>query len=345
MAWQARFRFKAGIAIAAVLLGIVWSCSDHSPPLPPLPLPVAVADGEYDCIELKLDSRAGSGGALLDPRHFCLKEDFRQRRYVGAGHTWPTSSHSILNLYGGGIDVNLQGHTLSADSDSQAIEAAAAFNHGWAVRDGRQFGMTTRSLHIHDGYIDLRSVGTGVSLVNKWGYLLGAADYPPPDSKVSYEKTQYVLENLVIRTKGIAIQLEGDGNIIRNCIIESEGNAAIVIAGPNAIIENNKIILHDRLIPSEAEPDLNDIGSLKKILASRARSRAAIVLRQSSGTKIVGNTIEVEAASNQRRAIYVRDESKDVLVQGNHIFGPAQPAFVEHGSVVIERDNNFSLTR
>jgi hypothetical protein len=338
MVWQSMVRIKAGVATVVAMMGLAWSCSDHSPPLPPLLLPVAV--GEQDCVELKLNSWAGTGGALEEPRNFCLKEDFRQRRYGGAGHTWPTSHHSVLDLYGGGIDLSLRGHALTVDSNSQAIEASAAFNHGWAVREGREFGMTTRDVHIHDGYIDLRSVGTGVRLANKWGYSLDAADKPLPDAKVIYDKTRYVLENLLIRTKGIAIQLEGDGNIIRNCIIESEGNAAIVIAGPNAIIENNRIILRDRLIPSEVNIGSDDLGVLKTILPSRARPRAAIVLRQASGARIIGNTIEVESASDKRHAVHVRDESKDVLMQGNRIVGPAVPAFAELGSVVIERDNS-----
>jgi hypothetical protein len=163
---------------------------------------------------------------------------------------------------------------------------------------------------------------------------------------MDYQKTQYILENLVIRTKGVSVQIQGDGNIIRNCIIKSEGNAAIVLAGPNGVIENNKIILRNRWIPSEVAAGFDIFGDvlrpLKEILPSRSRPRAAIVLRQASGTRIIGNSIEVEGASGNRHAIYVKDASTNVLAQGNRIIGPAKPAFFEPGSEVMARDNQLA---
>jgi Right handed beta helix region len=65
-----------------------------------------------------------------------------------------------------------------------------------------------------------------------------------PKTPLEYPNRAIHIENMTIRTQSIGIVVQGGGTIIRNSVIETFGSAAIWIYGPNALIENNTIIVH-----------------------------------------------------------------------------------------------------
>lgn len=199
------------------------------------------------------------------------------------------------------------------------------------------FGRETVHLVVRNGYIDLRSFGKGVDFRSDWSSPLEDA---PPHRPQPYQKTRHVLENLVIRTEGLGIVLEGEGNIIRNCVIESEGEAAVVVIGPNNIVENNRIILAE---PGSRRKGLSSFFSRKPEGAKGKPNpepiRTAILLREASGTRVSGNTIEVAGPSETRHAVYVRDASKDVVIEGNRMTGVSKAAWIDANVTLVERNN------
>jgi hypothetical protein len=69
-----------------------------------------------------------------------------------------------------------------------------------------------------------------------------------PKRALDYPKRQIRLENLKIRAKlGLGVLIQGADTVIRNCTIEvDETQTAIYLYGPNALIENNMIIVNTR---------------------------------------------------------------------------------------------------
>jgi Right handed beta helix region len=65
-----------------------------------------------------------------------------------------------------------------------------------------------------------------------------------PAGPSAYPIRNLRLENLKIKTKQDAVILEGASTVIRDSVIETDSGTAIWLYGPNAILENNTIIVH-----------------------------------------------------------------------------------------------------
>jgi hypothetical protein len=279
--------------------------------------------------------------AILASGTYCLAADFMQKKLSGAGHTGPTRGHALIEIFGGDIVIDLQKHTLHSDFNSDGVLATAGSNRGWAEREKRSFGLHTTNITIKNGTIDLRGIGTGIDLINRWS--MTKIDQAIPDDLIGYEKSRFVLENLLIKTDNVGIQLEGDGNIIRNCVIESAGDAAIMMAGPNGRITNNKIVFTNPLIPTwHTSSRSDDIGRLLwELPQARKQVRAAIVLHQATGTLISDNQITVEGGSKTRHSIYLRDQSKNVLIENNTFTDAESPVTLQDGSTAQLKNNKM----
>ena len=171
---------------------------------------------------------------------------------------------------------------------------------------------------------------------------------PVPAELNGYEKSKFVLENLLIKTDNVGVILEGDGNIIRNCIIESGGNAAIMMAGPNGQIINNTIVLTNPFIPaSMAGMQTNFTSSryISEFLERKKVLRAAIALHQATGTVIKGNRIEVKGKSATRHNIYLTHDSKGVRIERNTIVGADDPVTLLEGSTAELKNHVFEQRR
>lgn len=121
------------------------------------------------------------------------------------------------------------------------------------------------------------------------------------------------------------------------------GQAAVIVIGPNNIVENNRIILAE---PGSRRKGFFSFFSRKpkdeKGKAIPEPLRTAILLRDASGTRITGNTIEVAGASATRHAIYVRDASKQVVIEDNRIAGASQAALADADVTLVERNSQIS---
>lgn len=265
------------------------------------------------------------------PGRYCVALDFRQHGMSGGGHSGPGYGHTLINVGGSGVIIDLQGHVLHTDERSHGVRLAALANQGRAEWERREYGLSTREVTVRNGVIDLRGIGSGIRFIKWWDLILLTEEVPPSASP--YEKTRYVIENLTIKTDNVGIQLEGDGNIVRNCVIESDGDAAVIMAGPNSQILNNTIILGNPLVPTwVAARDFGDM--VLNTPAARRQTRAAIVLQDGSGSVIRGNRIEVKGKSATRHSIYLNNGSRDVLVEGNTFVNGVDPVVQLNGSSV-----------
>jgi hypothetical protein len=140
-----------------------------------------------------------------------------------------------------------------------------------------------------------------------------------------FPKVRYVLENLKIRTENSAAMLMGDGIVIRNCTIEVEGENALVIYGPNALIENNRIVFRYRSPIKPGNP-------------SYPVAAAAIYLRAADGARVRGNTIELDSTDSSVAGVAVVD-SHGVTVEGNR-FNRDSELVVRRGSSTVEFRGN-----
>lgn len=334
--WILASRLIWALPVAFTLL-VIWMQLPEDFNRPSLHPPKLVAATSKTCTILLPDSGPYKEAGIQESGTYCIGADFWQRRLHGAGHSGPAPYRHLLQVVSGDVDLDLANHTLHSDGHSSGIIIEVIENK---TLSNFKYN-PTKKIIIKNGVIDLRGLGIGVDGIGKWS--MYNIDEIIPDDLTGYQKTGIVLENLLIKTDNVSIILEGDGNIIRNCVIESGGNAAIMMAGPNGRIINNTIVLKNPLIPTRLANDSSKgpISTMMNMSRYRKMTRAAIVLHQASGTVIVGNRIEVEGKSASRHNIYVTDASKDVRIEGNTIVGFDDPVTLLKGSTATMKDNVF----
>jgi hypothetical protein len=309
--------------------------------------PVPSGTPSNGCIELRPDSGPYQEASILKPGRYCITVDFWQYRLSnGAGHSGPAPYRHLIGIKGGDVSIDMVNHILHSDGHSSGIYAATMSNRGSAMYTKSNYGHQTRNINIKNGVIDLRGLGTGVVLINQWD--MHRIDAETPENMRSYEKSNFVLENLLIKTDNIGIILEGEGNIVRNCIIESGGSAAISMAGPGGKIINNTIILKNPIRPGSMS-GINfwnfETRNIAEFMKERLAPKAAIALHQANGTIISGNRIEVMGSSASRHSIYLTDSSRDVHIEGNTIIEKSDTVTLAKGSTAVMKNNVFKLEK
>ena len=284
------------------------------------------------CTMLYPRSAADQDASIDSAGPYCLGSDFNQSALYGAGHSGPRRDHALVSIEGGDVTIDLRQHTLHTDARSHGLRIFAKGNAGVTRDLKREFGTSSRNVTVRNGVIDLRGIGTGVVFIREWNLIMLDEKIPP--EAAPYEKTRYVLENLTIKTDNVGIQLEGDGNIVRNCVIESDGDAAIIMAGPNSQVLNNTIVLGEPWIPTwtKSSEAWDPFTMLYKTPAARRQTRAAIVLQDGGGSIVRGNRIEVKGKSATRHSIYLNNGSKDVLIEGNTFVDGVDAPLLGNGS-------------
>lgn len=297
---------------------------------------------ETSCHPLSPRSKVYQDAAVLAPGIYCVAKNFIQEKLSGAGHTGPGYGHALIEIFGGDVTIDLQGHTLHTAYRSHGLLATSQANQGWAQRENRIFGLHTKKIIVKNGVIDLRGTGTGIFFIDRWD--MKDVDENVPSDLVGYKITEYVFDNLLIKTDNAGIILEGGGNIIKNCIIESGGNAAITMAGPNGKIINNTITLANPIVSASmggVQISSFELRYFSEFFKGRKAHRAAIVLHQADGTVINGNRIEVKGGSETRHNIYLNHGSKDVHIEGNTFVGADDPVTLVDGSTAELKNNVF----
>lgn len=278
--------------ILLILLIFSEFIRDNGPTLS-LQLPNQTSKNSQSCIELRPQDDTFQEAVVRAPGNYCIGADFWQRRFCGAGHCAPAAYRHLLHIGGGDVTIDLMNNTLHSDGHSTGIVAYTQSNKN-SVNIGEpnySFTQRTTRVTIKNGVIDLRGSGIGVEFVDKWQMLF--LDTPVPGSITDYEKTEFILENLRIITDHTGVILEGDGNIIRSCVIESNGPAAIMMAGPNGLIEGNTIILNKKTFSSLKPFTLDKImeglynpKNIYDLIQEAKLPKAAIVLHQAKNTII-----------------------------------------------------------
>jgi len=228
----------------------------------------------------------------------------------------PGGSGPLIELNGSDIVLDLRGHNLRSNRASTAINARV-----W----GKLKEARTRNLTFRNGTIDVG--GDGIVLIG-WQYGGVSQNYRPGPAQIDiainwygpnfreFGETNILLENLTIKSGGLAVYLVGRNNIIRHCHIEVDGHEAVALFGANNQLIDNEIIIKRKTPapppPYQAPATLN-IGSYYS-------EYAAIWIRDAPGLVIRGNKITVEGLINVNEAIMLIN-SPDVVIEDNEVTG------------------------
>ena len=261
--------------------------------------------------------------SIYKPGSYCVDQDFYLQTGYALSEGWRESvpSSVILSINSGDVVVDLQGHELKTNSNRvNGVKAYPDQYHPKALN----------RIVIKNGTIDLRG-GYGVSLISQVIYeadklrknvaleLAGAAH----QAADRYRPSDYVLENLTIKTSGEGIILAGKNSIVRNCKIDA-GNGAVQIYGPGAQVINNEIILHS------AEPDPHKY---------RNKPPIALILHDAEGAVVTGNTITVKGKMKNAQAI-VLSRSPNVRIENNKINGVAEAYVIDDTPAPLDPGQN-----
>jgi Right handed beta helix region len=244
---------------------------------------------------------------------------------------------SMIHGEAADVEIDLKSKELKTDTYVSGIMVIAARYNP----KGRNVPLESNEVHrviIRNGTIQLkntRNVGNGFGVILagqtndtlKWYYYGdNLKDYGNPTSRppfpTTFRKVQYVLENLTIKTANAAALMMGDGIVIRNCTIEVENENALIIYGPNALIENNTIVYKFAA------------GNPKTIL------RTAIYLNRANNAVIRNNTISVDGGEAIASMVAMVD-SKDVRIENNLLKGEANAAVVQGTSSAVLKGNRI----
>jgi hypothetical protein len=288
------------------------------------------------CSPLEPRSSAEQYVVIKNPGCHVLAKPLRQGRwFVLSEGGWRAPGHPVLmETDGTDLDIDLGGLTLSSDAGIGGVSA----NAGKYIREFVPLSPSEpHRIRIRNGTIEL-SDSDGYSApgviapnnLNSSEWRVHSLVQPAP-LPANYRKVEYVLEDLTIKTQGEAAMLKGDGIVIRNCTIEARANNAIIVYGPNATIENNRIVYrHKDSVSGQGEKDWAP--------GHYARLRAAIYLRGADRAVIRNNTIDVSRWDRPVSAVAVV-ESKDVLIEGNRFSTDVTPVMLSGPSSAVLKRN------
>ncbi len=233
-------------------------------------------------------------------------------------------------------EIDLAGFSLKTTTGVDGIVASASRGDGstWDP-----FGPDElHRLVVRNGSINLGNENFDLSGADGRGVVSPAdaifvhsRNLPPRPLPSPFRKVEYVLENLNIKTGNAAALLMGDGIVVRNCTIEVEGENALVVYGPNAVIENNRIVYRYR----DAWPVLSKNSRTPPLYPEL---HAAIYLRSADSAIVRGNTISVDERDLAISAVAVVD-SKGVRIEGNHLNREGQSVRLQGVSSVVFSGN------
>lgn len=258
---------------------------------------------------------SGENLALSGPAGFCLEQDVVRNAKLASLLGEPGGSGPLVTLYNSNIVLDLNGHALRSDRASTAIYGEV----GGHINQAQQLNLTFRNGTIAVG-------GDGISLIG-WQYSADSHNYRPGPLQIDmatewygpnfreFGDTNILLENLTIKSGGLAAYLVGRNNTIRHCHIEVDGHEAVALFGANTqLIDNEIIVKRIRSAPKTEQPEARlNIGSYYP-------EYAAIWIRDAPGTVIRGNKITIEGLFNASEAILLIN-SPGVVIENNEVTG------------------------
>jgi hypothetical protein len=279
---------------------------------------------------------------IMRPGDYCLDRDWSQKKLGWFGH-YGTGDSDMLRIYCGQVSVDMQGHSLACNYERTGVSLSAGLNREFARRGSQSArqplirfsndSLDNRFVTLRNGIIDLtggEKTWTGINFNDAWGHEHFSNPFAPLRPRLAspdtYTRNEYLLDNLKIYTLDIGVLLEGTHNVIRNCVIHAEGQAALACCGPDVTIENCEIWLK----PS---------AGIKHV--STKLPRAAIHLRDGSRAVIRNNIIRVSPSEDDKpSAILIRDGARDVLIENNTFINVSgDPVALAENSEAIVRNN------
>jgi Right handed beta helix region len=221
----------------------------------------------------------GRRTTIRQPGKYCLAKDLwvdgSHQPWRWDGPTFFSDDSVVLEIVSSNVAIDLQGHQVGSDAlltaavqtaaprrDSRTGNgpATAAGYSNLSLRNGAIVVKRSYPAVVFDGleplensYSDVvertrRGERTGESsdVVEALKQHLWMRDIVPLllPAAADCPVRNLRLENLKIRSGQTAIILQGAGSVIRGSTIETDSGTAIQIHGPNALIENNTIIVH-----------------------------------------------------------------------------------------------------
>jgi len=234
--------------------------------------------------------------------------DQRQFFSFALGGRVSNGASSLIYLDAPDIELDLGGHTLSSSRGISGVELLRLqSNQRLVIRNG------SISVDDADGNRSGPAVIAPESPIANVHLLRNYAPVPP-----TFDHVEFLLENLHLKVGGIGVLLMGDGITIRHCTIEVEGENAIVIYGPHAVIEDNRIVYRH----NNANPTLVT-ATYAPTPGHYPQVPAAIYLRAAEGAVVRNNTIEVAGPVAATGVALV--DSPNARLEGNRFDRAATP--------------------
>jgi hypothetical protein len=305
-----------------------------------------------------------TGRALVNkPGNYCLVRDLKidgsYNPLVWEGVKYHSDDLVALVIAANDVAVNLGGKTIR--SDAQEVLAgvqSALVNTGESTQLGdgpagyrkiswdaayRNITIRNGTININRGSLGLMFPGSG----NYYGKLIDgfpvlfwpantrarecddfSIDILPPAAS-EYPIRHISLDTLKIHSPNCGVVVQGASTVLRNSVIETESLVGIWSFGPNAVIENNTIIVHATASDSTypASPH-----------------HAAIRLHQADGTIVRNNRIVM------RTGLFSRDkgaaaidllDSKNVVIENNTIEGFSELLRKDSASSSAQKNNTL----
>lgn len=285
------------LKISSLLFTLALSLNGEASPN----MPVSITETQKPCIPLKDQSSWNLG--VFEPGNYCVAQNLHQSSpWLLLPHQ-AAPSGSLLRVDSGNVVVDLMGHNLQSD-----------ISYGIGVYLYSGANDPDHLVQIRNGSIEM-SKQLAIFMVHapneknerfyheslEAGVRSNAAKLASYDGDTSrYVSTEFVLQNLTLKSDYHVVLLQEKKNVIRNCRIIG-GIGTINPYGPDLVFENNEIFLKATDPKTkDGEPpvalyledaDNSIVRNNRFIIKGRVADTTAIVLKNSANVRIENNTI------------------------------------------------------
>jgi Right handed beta helix region len=221
-----------------------------------------------------------SGRTVIEKSgHYCLAEDFNVD-----GKYWPLTPEGpklfsdddrILVLDADGISIDFKGHLVTSDAGLHFGIYSPQFLSPIDTLDTPLRAPIRKNIFLRNGVLKLSRSGmalviagfvpnriSAIKLVTEKDVNIYKLDKDNKlrEARVAYENESLIkivkdgsaayplrnlqIENMRIQSKDYPVELQGASTVIKDSVIETDSGTALWLYGPNAVIENNTIIVH-----------------------------------------------------------------------------------------------------
>lgn len=274
---------------------------------------------------------------LVQRHAWSIPEGFRERGRPDRVVTFFEADH---------LDLDLQGHLISGGPFDNVT--GIALNQSTSEASSSRRKVFPQYLSVRNGIVKTPGpLGVGVYLGFRKSFALSTRlyesayepvleDQPPMTEMRPYEKgkkiaytqpwdyqpeTYFLLDSLKISSGGRGVIMVGANNTLRNSTIEVDGDTAVYLYGPNALVEGNTFIIH-------MKPD------------SISKMPSVLKLRDADGAIIRNNKFIVKSGAGRQEVAAINLlASKNVLIENNVTTNTRQLIRKDDESTIVERSD------